>query len=1281
MEFEYLNRKLEEIKGHLLSGRYRLALKLSKELYQLEPDNPDVLIVLGWSLLENGDPTKAIELANRSIELKPSSDINKAYRGYLLSRLNIFEGAISDFDKSIVMQRDTLSWTLLNKARALSGKHKFKEALVTIQNAVEINTNKTPFTKTINYIKKAKELKERNEFITKKNVKYYFDEANSSIETKDFWFALYISNIVLEIDKLKQHHKKFYLIKLEALIRLQQIKPALTLITSVKNKFKDEKKFDQLINLLENIKNKNIDIEDKVSKESAYPVVSSDGDESAFFYDNEYIEIFSLKMFDAIEDKINQNRNYYKQFDPRTIKYIGAEIIFDNQFYEKKDIELKGKAVWYLNDYEMGHNNFNLKLNKDWDSIIFVQTWGTDKEDFWEKGKGKVEIYIEEFKVCEKIFLLDDGFINEIEEPEEEEIEEVPKVERELEEIDLNKILDELNGFIGLNSIKEKVNDLVDYLKFQNVRKEKGFKSDENISFNAIFLGNPGTGKTTIARLLGKILKALSIIESGHVVEVDRSQLVGQYIGETAQKTDKIIQDAKGGVLFIDEAYTLIKEKSGGQDFGQEAIDILLKRMEDMKGEFVVIAAGYPEQMKGFLDSNPGLKSRFSHTFDFEDYSPEELIHIFEKYLGNEDYSATEEAKEYLQVELTKMFRERDHSFGNAREVRKVFEESKINLGKRFISLPEEMQTHELMNLIEKDDIEPCFMSKSKKVFSPPINKEELSIQLEELENMVGLENVKSEIKNLIKLAEFYNEMGEDLSDKLASHFIFEGNPGTGKTTVARIIGKIYSALGILPKGHLIETDRKGLVAPYVGQTAQKTSDVIDQAIGGTLFIDEAYTLTLAKSDNDFGTEAIEVLLKRMEDERSEFIVIAAGYTEEMKLFLESNPGVKSRFSKVISFEDYSPSDLMKITSRTMNEKGINISLEAKNLLIQHYTSLYRTREKSFGNARIVRTIIEQASNNMMLRFSGLPKDKRDNFSKEIIPSDLETILKSRKTVKKTNYNELDKHLESLNELVGLNDVKRRVVNLVNSLKISEMKRDKGVIPKFKNINSLFIGNEGSGKKEIAELLGKIFQSLGILSSGNVIVKKSSDILREYEEQINNKKEYGFSGTEGKVLYIDDLSLISTHKQKREILEFMISQYKFQKDDLSLILSGTSKEIEDILNISDEFKELFSNYFNFDDYTPRELLEIIDISASENGYKLDEGALQSFFDLFEDVYNYRSENFKNKIVAEKILMFSISNQEERIAKMVNPKDEELSLIKMEDINKIDLNYLSKKVSL
>ncbi|MDN5304395.1 MAG: stage sporulation protein [Fusobacteriaceae bacterium] len=262
--------------------------------------------------------------------------------------------------------------------------------------------------------------------------------------------------------------------------------------------------------------------------------------------------------------------------------------------------------------------------------------------------------------------------------------------------------LEELNSLIGLEGVKEDVNKLINFIKVQNLRKEKGMVIP-NLSLHLVFTGNPGTGKTTVARLIAKIYKNLGILSSGHLVEVDRSDLVGEYVGQTAPKVKKKIKEALGGVLFIDEAYSLYSES--GMDYGHEAINTLLKEMEDNRDNLIVIVAGYKNEMKKFIKSNPGLESRFNKFIHFHNYSSKDLCKILTYFCNKNYYTLDESTYDYL-IKQFKHFKENDKNFANARFVRNLFEKMIITHSSRIINLD---NIDDYLDKFELIDIQEAF--------------------------------------------------------------------------------------------------------------------------------------------------------------------------------------------------------------------------------------------------------------------------------------------------------------------------------------------------------------------------------------------------------------------------------------------------------------------------------------------------------------------------------------------------------------------------------------------
>ncbi len=303
---------------------------------------------------------------------------------------------------------------------------------------------------------------------------------------------------------------------------------------------------------------------------------------------------------------------------------------------------------------------------------------------------------------------------------------------KEDKEKSLEELYEELNSLVGLKSVKQDLTNLINLIKVKKIREERGMKQPD-INLHLVFSGNPGTGKTTVARLLAKIYKQLGVVSEGQLIEVDRSNLVAGYVGQTATKTMEVIDSAMGGILFIDEAYTLIKE-GDEKDFGQEAVDTLLKRMEDDRDNFIVIVAGYTEKMEKFVNSNPGLKSRFNKYIFFKDYTGKELYKIFQSMCSKQEYEPDEEAAEYIQEYLTRRAEAHEDNFANAREVRNYIERCISRQATRIVNMdkPDDkaVRTFTIAD-VQEDKLPADEIMKSSAIEEEPEEEEEIRIETE----------------------------------------------------------------------------------------------------------------------------------------------------------------------------------------------------------------------------------------------------------------------------------------------------------------------------------------------------------------------------------------------------------------------------------------------------------------------------------------------------------------------------------------------------------------------
>jgi SpoVK/Ycf46/Vps4 family AAA+-type ATPase len=531
--------------------------------------------------------------------------------------------------------------------------------------------------------------------------------------------------------------------------------------------------------------------------------------------------------------------------------------------------------------------------------------------------------------------------------------------------ITVEEAMGELTSMIGLAAVKDQVRSITASVEAARRRAIAGHGTEKPMQ-HFVFLGPPGTGKTAVARIVAKIFYAFGLLDTPAVVEAQRADLVGEYLGATAIKTNELIDSALGGVLFIDEAYSLVNESDGqGDRFGNEAVQALLKRAEDDRENLIIILAGYERQMESFLSSNPGLNSRFGIRVKFPSYSAAELMALTEHAVLDKGELLDPDARPVLRQIFDEVGRRRlADELGNGRFVRSMLARAGQQRDVRVMAGTAEPTAAELVTL-RGEDLQLAYAELTTR-FRGYTDTPTVEGALAELDALVGLEPVKRQVHEIVaqlQVARLRDRQGL-ASQPPSRHFVFTGPPGTGKTTVARIIGRIFAALGLLVRPKVIEAHRADLVGEHLGSTAIKTSKLIDSAMGGVLFIDEAYALhNEAYSGGDaFGSEAIATLLKRAEDDRERLVIVLAGYTADMDRMLRSNPGLASRFSTRIAFPSYSAAELLQIAQVIAAQAGDTFDAEALPVLDSIFTQAAGDgRIDILGNGRFARSLYERA--------------------------------------------------------------------------------------------------------------------------------------------------------------------------------------------------------------------------------------------------------------------------------------------------------------------------------
>lgn len=809
-----------------------------------------------------------------------------------------------------------------------------------------------------------------------------------------------------------------------------------------------------------------------------------------------------------------------------------------------------------------------------------------------------------------------------------------------------------LNSIIGIEDLKDFLSNVKNNYKVQKIRERLGLKTS-NVSLNMIFAGNAGTGKTNAARVTFEYLNALGILSRGVYKEVSKADFVTENASDTAKRTIDIINSAIGGVLFIDEAYSLCE--SDDDKVGKEIVDALLKGIEDNRDDLIVILAGYENDMEEFLTFNQGLKSRFANIIHFEDYTPTQMYEIAINIAKSKGYRIAKNVKHDLIELFAKNQISGKNDLGNARFVRNIVENAILDASKKYLT-----DKSKQIDLLERDN----FNFKAKTKF-------DLEARLSEI---VGLSEVKKLLRSQYKLIvaqEKRKSAGVNTKIEQNLNMVFAGNPGTGKTSIARLVAEMLNSMGLLKVGQLIETDRSSFVSEVPGQTSRKTEEKFKEAIGGVLFIDEAYTL----ANDSLGREAIETLLKLIEDYGQDVVVILAGYEEEMEDFFDVNIGLKSRFPIWTVFQDYNPNELLEMSIKLIEHKGFKLSKNAYLSLKKSFEAIYEEADSQSGNGRMVRNYVESLIRNQSIRIA-----EEDISVYEMNLITVKDIEKINVLEYESTFN-LEKKLQGLK---GNHKAKEFLKNQYKLIKIQEKREKLGKrnnINKYKNI--IFTGDVGTGKKSVLNILSEMYYSKGILKSKSIVEVDKDEIVSRINsgldlEDILNKSI-------GKIVLIDKFDLIRNEYNYNEIISMLIKFIDNNKNKIILVLSGTKDGIENTVLKNQSLNYRFPLYLDFKGYSEDEIYDICVDTLNCKGFILSDDSYSTLKETINELYNDENISLKNALMIKSYVDNLVRVQSSRIYDYeINQRDintiEKIDIIKSKKEFK-DKNTLNKQISI
>jgi len=644
-----------------------------------------------------------------------------------------------------------------------------------------------------------------------------------------------------------------------------------------------------------------------------------------------------------------------------------------------------------------------------------------------------------------------------------------------------------INRQKGWEGFKARMEEMLTRCEVGEMRENAGLSKNLPRLHTAL-IGNPGTGKTKAVELMASLYKGLGLLDTDRISTIRVSTLATSSINSENDAVVSAVKGARGGTLVIDGAHELYRtDTKGNYDTESRIVRALVDCLNDKEeyARWMLVLVGEPEGMESLLSGYPDLKKCLSEPIYLEDFKPVELFGMFDLSCNERKIKLSDEARKKMEMYVLHKYNRRGPGFTNAWLVQTLFDEFVIPaMFGRLKSI--ENPTGEQLETVMPEDI--------------PSVGEQKDDAMAQLDELIGLGKIKTKVKDFlysIKLARKRMELGLP-TDIPRLHMAFLGNPGTGKTTVADIIGKVFASWGILSGGRVIRTEKSQMVGQFIGETEFKMTNLLARARGNILFIDEAYQLAEG-DEKDHGRIVMNSLLTELGKDNLDMVVILAGYTAPMKRLLESNEGIESRFPNVFNFEDYTTDELMEIGKLMIKKQGFTLTEGAADNMRQIIQEEADKPSSRFGNGRFVSNLLQ----NEILATLGARTAKIENPT----AADLSTILPEDVVVGKAQKDvvfddvAIDAALARLDDLAGLDEVKIAVHNFVKSARylhlIGEPYVGKGLL------SWRFVGNNGTGKSTVAEIMAQILRGMRLIASSHITEIKGERIFGVSEQDCN----------------------------------------------------------------------------------------------------------------------------------------------------------------------------------